>query len=120
MRTAIRLLAWLVLIGITVVTLSPLSDRPHVIADGANFERAIGFGTLGWLFGVGYGRHRLTVFWFVLFTAIGLELGQFLIADRHARVVDAEVKAIAGALGVIVGTLIVDVISRFRGTDLRL
>ena len=104
-RSGVRGLAWLVLCTIVVVTISPAGDRPHIAFAGVRSEHAFAFVTLGCLFGAGYRRHWVEALWFVVLLALGLELAQLLTPDRHARMLDAEVKAFAGALGVLVGSV---------------
>jgi len=111
-RSAVRLLAWLALIVVLVVTVSPPEDRPHLALDSANFERAIAFAVLGCLFGGGYHRRWLLALCFVVLGAFGMEMAQLLVADRHARIMDAEVKAFAGALGVVTGSIIAEMVVR--------
>ena len=61
----------------------------------------------GGLFGIAYPRQPLfALFFVVLFAAIGLEFAQLLTPDRHARAIDAAVKAGSGALGVGAGVWI--------------
>jgi hypothetical protein len=111
-RNAVRLLAWLALIVILVVTVSPHEARPHLALHSANFERALAFAALGCLFGGGYHRRWLLALCLVVLGAFGMEMAQLLVTDRHARIMDAEVKAFAGALGVVIGSIVAEVVGR--------
>jgi hypothetical protein len=114
-RNAVRLCAWLALIAIVVATVSPPEVRPLLLPHSANLERTIAFATLGCLLGAGYRCHRLLAFWFVSLSALGLELAQLLVADRHARVVEAGVKACAGIVGVAIGSVVAGmVVHKYR------
>jgi hypothetical protein len=103
-RTVIRILAWVMLLAILAVTISPLTDRPHV-GSGPTFERAGAFALLGLLFCLGYRRFWPVALVIVALVAGGFELVQALTPDRHARLADALVKAAGGVIGVGIGLL---------------
>ncbi len=89
---------WLTLAFIVFATLSPIGDRP-VIA-GPQFEHFAAFAFLGLAFGLAYPRRVLTVAGLVLIGAFGLEALQLLTPDRHARLLDASMKAVGGLCGI--------------------
>jgi len=103
-KTVIRILAWVMLLAILAVTISPLNDRPHV-GSGPTFERAGAFALLGLLFCLGYRRFWPVALLVVVLAAGGFEFVQALTPDRHARLADALVKAGGGVVGVGIGLL---------------
>ncbi|WP_233382670.1 VanZ family protein [Methylobacterium sp. C25] len=100
MHKLARLMAWMLVVALVVVTLAPIGMRPAVI-ENANIERALAYALLGFLFAVGYPRHRFLAFAVGVAVAAGLEVGQVFTASRHGRVPDFMVKAVAAGIGVI-------------------
>jgi VanZ family protein len=94
---------WLALAFIVYATLSPIDDRP-VIA-GAQLEHFAAFAVVGLAFGLAYPRRVFLVATIILISAFGLEALQLLTADRHARLLDAVVKAAGGICGISIGQL---------------
>ena len=92
---------WLALAFIVFATLSPIDDRP-VIA-GAQFEHFAAFAVVGLAFGLAYPRRVFLVATLIVIGAFGLEALQLLTPDRHARVLDAVVKAAGGICGIGIG-----------------
>ncbi len=88
---------------IVYATLSPIKDRPVVA--GAQFEHLAAFAVVGLAFSLAYPRRLLLVAAIILISAFGLEALQFLTPDRHARLLDALMKAVGGACGIGVGQL---------------
>ena len=95
---------WLALAFIVFVTLSPIDARP-VLAP-PQFERFAAFALLGLAFILAYPARWQLVVALVLGSAVGLEMLQLLTPDRHARVLDALVKATGGICGISAGQLI--------------
>jgi hypothetical protein len=94
---------WFALAFIVYATLSPIDDRP-VIA-GAQLEHFAAFAVAGLAFGLAYPRRIFLVATIILITAFGLEALQLLTPDRHARLLDALVKAAGGVCGIGIGQL---------------
>ena len=94
---------WLALAFIVYATLSPIDDRP-VIAD-PQLEHFAAFAFLGLAFGLAYPRRVLLVAAMILIGAFGLEALQLLTPDRHARLLDASMKAAGGAAGIGIAQL---------------
>lgn len=94
---------WLALAFIAYATLSPIDDRP-VIA-GAQLEHFAAFAVVGLAFGLANPRRVLLVAAIILISAFGLEALQLLTPDRHARLLDALVKAAGGMCGIGIGQL---------------
>lgn len=94
---------WLALAFIVYATLSPIDARP-VLAD-PQFEHFAAFAFVGVALGLAYPNRGLLVAAMVLVSAFGLEALQLLTPDRHARLLDAMVKAAGGICGIGVGQL---------------
>ena len=113
-RITARVLFWLVLLFIAFVTLSPIEFRPET-AFPPVVERLAAFAVLGALAMVAYPRHRFRWFWSLILTAALLEAGQHLVAGRHGRMIDFDVKAVGTLMGSCVA-LAVESLGRNVGT----
>lgn len=94
------MLFWLTLVALAIVTLSPIAFRPET-AFGADGERFAAFAVTGMLLMFGTPRHRIGWFLGLLALAGLLEAAQTLVAGRHGRLHDAEVKAAGAAVGTV-------------------
>ena len=94
---------WLVLAFIVYATLSPIDDRPVVA--GPQYEHFAAFAMVGLAFGLAYPKRLFLVAAIILISAFGLEALQLLTPDRHARLLDALVKAAGGVCGIGIGQL---------------
>jgi hypothetical protein len=94
---------WLALGFIVYATLSPIDDRP-VIA-GPQLEHFAAFAFVGVAFALAYPKRLFLIAAVVLISAFGLEAMQLLTPDRHARLLDALVKAAGGLCGISIGQL---------------
>src|ERR1700722_8859494 len=94
---------WLALVFIVYATLSPIQDRPVVA--GPQSEHFAAFAVMGLAFALAYPNRILLVVAIVVGSAFGLEVLQLLTPDRHARVLDALVKAAGGICGISAGQL---------------
>ena len=101
----VRLLAWGCLVAIAIATLVPIGFRPES-GFSPSIERFSAFAVLGLTFALAYPRH----FWLAVFVALGsallLEVLQVLEPSRHGRVFDAMVKVAGGAVGLMLGQLL--------------
>jgi hypothetical protein len=113
-QTALRILAWSLLLLIAAVTLSPIGLRPGLPLD-VDLERALAFLALGFAFALAYPRKLWAAAAIVLLGAFGLELLQFLRPDRHGRAPDALVKAGAACIGLGLGWLAFKLATRRPG-----
>ena len=95
---------WLALAFIVFATLSPIDDRP-VIAN-AQLEHFAAFAVVGLAFGLAYPRRVVLVATIILISAFGLEALQLLTPDRHARLLDASMKAVGGFCGMGIAQLV--------------
>ena len=102
----IALAAWTLLAFIAYATISPIQDRPR-LPTSSSLEHLAAFAVVGVLFCIAYPRQIVLVCLIVLGSAVLLEFSQLLTPDRHGRVQDAVEKMAGGAVGIIVGRLIV-------------
>ncbi|MGN6157435.1 MAG: hypothetical protein ACTHNL_05020 [Devosia sp.] len=101
----LRLLAWLLLLGLVIVTAGPIGWRP-VTPLPAQVERAVALMVVGFVFALAYPRQIWLVALLVFGTTILLEVLQVFEPSRHGRLVDAAVKLIGGAVGLLAGGFI--------------
>jgi VanZ family protein len=94
---------WLALAFIVYATLCPIADRP--VLAGPQFEHFAAFAFFGLAFGLAYPRRLPLVIALVLGSAFALEILQELTPDRHARLLDAMVKAAGGICGIGISQL---------------
>lgn len=95
--------AWITLAVIAFATLSPIEGRPSLA--GPQVEHFVAFATMGCAFAFGYPKRTPMVVAIVIGSAFCLEALQLLTPDRHARIVDALVKAAGGIVGTGIGRL---------------
>jgi VanZ family protein len=98
---AFRIASWLLAVAIVVLSLVPASLRPETDVPH-DFEHFAIFVATGIAFGIGYGRRPgLVTLWLVIFAG-AIELAQFAIPDRHARLSDFIVDALAACVGLVI------------------
>lgn len=100
----IRLLFWFVLVGLVVVTLSPIGARPDSGLP-VNLERALAFGVAGLLLGLSYPRRVWLALLLIIAFVVGLEALQHLTPDRHGHFVDVIWKVTGAVAGMAAGAL---------------
>jgi VanZ like family len=105
MSKAARILGWLVLAALIIVTICPIGYRPISPAP-VSIERFSAFALLGFLFATGYPRYRWQVLLLTVAAAGGLETLQMIQPTRHGRVADFMVKAAGCGVGWM-GSLVV-------------
>lgn len=98
-HSTLKFAAWLVLAAIIVVTVSPVGLRPD-LGFGPEIDRLVGFFVLGAAFSIAYPRRRPVLLILLVFGAFAIESLQLFEPDRHARIVDASVKAAGSVAGV--------------------
>ncbi|MBP1183779.1 hypothetical protein [Methylobacterium sp. PvR107] len=106
-----RLVAWVLVIAITVITLVPLGLRPVVTAS-PSIERSAAYAALGLCMVWGYPLRWPWVLLGCVLLAGGLEAAQHLTSTRHGRFDDFLVKAAASAVGVLIGLGVVLLLER--------
>jgi VanZ family protein len=100
----LRILAWTLVVGITVVTVVPASDRPGTGVEH-HFEHLLAFGLVGLVFALAYSwRLKMLLPSGVVF-ALLLELAQIPLPTRHARIEDFLVDAFGVSLGIMLAYL---------------
>lgn len=99
MLTLVRLLAWTVALGLIVVTLSPIEDRPVITSP--NLERAAAYGLFGFLLALSYPKRWMLALVACVVLAGTLEAAQGLTVSRHGRVFDFLVKGSAAVIGAL-------------------
>ena len=99
-----RIFAWLLAAAVTFATIGPPRLRPHSSL-GQDGEHALAFVLIGLAFGLAYPRQRMTVVVTVALIGV-LELLQFLVPGRHARLEDFIVDAIAACVGFVMAALL--------------
>jgi VanZ family protein len=98
----LRLAAWIICAAIVVMTLGPVSVRPHTPVS-ANAERFVAYLVLGLCFVLAYPRHVYLVGVALVIAAGGLEWAQNFVPGRDGRLEDFLFKA----AGVIAGLIVV-------------
>jgi VanZ family protein len=102
---AFRIASWLLAIAIVVLSLVPASLRPETDVPH-NLEHFAIFVATGIAFGIGYGRRpRLVALWIVIFAG-AVELAQFAVPGRHARLSDFIVDALAACVGLAMASFV--------------
>ena len=97
--------------GIAAVTLAKVGWRPHLFHYPA-LDRIFAFAVLGVLLGLALPRHLPAVLWLLIAGAVGLELLQFVRADRDPRFFDAIAKIIGAVAGVGVAWALAEFLRR--------
>jgi dihydrodipicolinate synthase/N-acetylneuraminate lyase len=106
MLVAVRWMAWLLLLAIALVTVSPIGFRP-VTGLPADLERTLAFALVGGAFCLGYPQRRLAILLLVVGAAGVLEAAQNFVPSRHAHMHDAVVKAL-GAVGGLLAAMLLE------------
>jgi hypothetical protein len=99
----LRLTTWIVFVAIAVMTLGPVSLRPHTLFP-PDFDRFAAYAVLGVLFALSYPRRPPWLMGAFLVAAAGaFEIGQLFVPHRDAHVNDFLFKAAGALIGLIVG-----------------
>jgi VanZ family protein len=94
----LRALAWLLLLVIVFVSLSPSALRP-VSGSPVGLEHATLFALTSLVFSLGHAWRLIVCFLFLVFFAGLVEWAQMFVPGRHARFIDFSVKS----LGIFIG-----------------
>jgi VanZ family protein len=113
MTLVLRITAWLLTAAVTFATLGPARLRPHSDL-GQDGEHALAFVLVGLAFGLAYPRHRLLTAIIAVILIGVLELLQFWMPGRHARLEDFVVDALAACAGIAVAALLDWTMQRMR------
>ncbi|GGF14565.1 hypothetical protein GCM10011321_03050 [Youhaiella tibetensis] len=111
-RALARPLAWLLLLALLYVTVSPIEWRP-MTGEPANIERFAAFALVGFVFVLGYPRHWWLVLAIMVGSAFLFELAQLIAPGRHAHLKDALIKAGGGSVGIAAGVVANFIVGRF-------
>ena len=118
MTLILRLFAWLLAAAATFATLGPARYRPHSNL-GQDGEHALAFVLIGVAFGLAYPHHRLLTSAAAVVLTGMIELLQLWTPDRHARVEDFAVDALAALAGLAVAAAIDWALQRTRRPGLK-
>ena len=112
-----RIVAWLALAAIVVLSLVPPGARPTTFVPH-KIEHAGIFFMDGVAFGIAYrGYEWLSSIWAVIFCA-GIELAQLMIPGRHARLSDFFIDATTVCIGIFAGSTLTRMKHRYDGKRL--
>jgi VanZ like family len=103
----VRAVAWILVIGLIVITLVPAPLRPGT-GVSHNFEHFGSFLLAGIFWYLAYADRLLLWLGTMLIFAGGIELLQVLIPGRHARFIDFAADAIGGCAGILITFLVAD------------
>jgi VanZ family protein len=104
---AFRIASWLLAGTIVVLSIVPASLRPETDVPHDLEHFTIFFAT-GIAFGIGYGRRPLlAALWLVIFAG-AIELAQFAVPGRHARLSDFIVDALAACIGLAIASYVAE------------
>lgn len=113
----IRILAWLLLTLIVVLSLAPPAFRPQTSVSHT-IEHAGIFLATGIAFGISYGRRGALLYLAAIVFCAALEIAQAFDPGRHARMSDFLVDFISMWLGLLAGSLLGrSRLTLFNGTD---
>lgn len=98
----LKIAAWLLLLGLVVVTAGPIEWRP-ISPLPVQLERATALMIIGFVFALAYPRHFVLVAILLVGATALLELTQVLEPSRHGRWLDFGVKAFGGIVGLMIG-----------------
>lgn len=105
MQTFFRVLAWLAILFIIAVTVSPIDLRPDDVIS-VNADRALAFAVTGFVFMLAYPRHGLAVVVAMIGGAYLIEAFQWLQPTRHPELLDATIKAGGALVGALAGRIV--------------
>ena len=97
-----RMLAWILIGAIVILSLAPPS-RPPVTVAPHDLEHFAIFALCGYVFSLGYRSHHLLHAVALVAFAGLIEVLQFVAPGRHARMLDFVIDGIASCAGVLIG-----------------
>ncbi|HLG83319.1 MAG TPA: VanZ family protein [Bradyrhizobium sp.] len=105
MITLLRLGAWLLAAAVTFFTLGPPRYRPHATL-GQDGDHGLAFLLVGLAFAFAYPQHRRLAMAMSVVLIGALELLQFMVPGRHARLEDFVVDALAAIAGFALAAIV--------------
>jgi len=100
-----RIVAWLLIVAIVVVTLGPPTVRP-VSGFNRSLEHVAAFALLGLAFGLAYPNRRMLLALTGVAVAALLETLQLVVPGRHAYFSDFVINATGACAGLVVAALL--------------
>jgi VanZ family protein len=100
----LRILAWILVVGIVVVSVVPASERPETGVTH-NYEHLLAFDLVGLVFALAYSWRPMVLLLSGIVFALLLELVQIPLPTRHARIGDFLVDAFGVSLGITLAYL---------------
>jgi VanZ family protein len=97
-------IGWLLMLVVAALSLVPAALRPET-AIPHHLEHFAVFAATGFALGFGYGRRPVTIMLALVGFAGAIELAQMLLPDRHARLADFLVDALAVCAGAALSSL---------------
>jgi len=99
MTKIFQITAWLLIVAVSLLSLvpplfRPVTDLPHTV------EHFTIFLATGFAFGMGYPRRYLLQSIALVVVAGSLEIVQFWVPGRHARLIDFVIDALAACIGI--------------------
>jgi VanZ family protein len=110
----LRAAAWLLIVAILALSLVPASQRP-VTGMPHNMEHFAIFTLTGLVFGLGYRLHHLSQAAGLIAFAGAVEIAQYCVPGRHARISDFIVHTIAVCISLTAAWLAIQAVTR-RGS----
>ena len=110
-QSFLRLFAWLAILFILAVTVSPIELRPGDLIS-TNIDRALAFFGTGLLFALAYPRRARTVTLALVAAAYLIEAFQLIQPTRHPELIDATIKAGGALLGTLAGRILIGLFRR--------
>jgi len=98
----LKIAAWLLLLGLVVVTAGPIEWRP-ISPLPVQLERATALMIIGFVFALAYPRRLLLVAVLLIGATALLELSQVLEPSLHGRWLDLSVKVFGAIVGLMIG-----------------
>ncbi len=105
MSTALKIVAWLLLLALAFVTVAPIQFRP-ITPLPVQIERAGALALVGFVFALAYPKRIGLVAALLLCATALLEAAQVLEPSRHGRVIDLLVKLAGGGFGLLAGHVV--------------
>ena len=111
----LRIVSWLGVSAIVVLSLLPGQDRPHLV-DVSQFEHLAAYGIVGLVLAFAYAQRRVQLAIGLGLTALAgaLEIGQLWIPGRYARVIDWAAGSLGAWLGIGAGITLAWLLLRRR------
>jgi VanZ family protein len=101
----LKILAWVLVVGIVVVSVVPASDRPETGVKH-NYEHLLAFGLVGLAFALAHSWRPMVLLSSGIAFALLVELAQVPLPTRHARIADFLVDAFGASLGITLACLV--------------